>query len=40
MDYSGCEIIAVYNAMLSLGETLPEQGIADLIAFMERFEKN
>ncbi len=31
MDYSGCEIIAAWNALLSLGETLPEQGITDLI---------
>ena len=36
MDYSGCEIIAVYNAMLSLGETLPEQGITDLISVFEK----
>ena len=36
MDYSGCEIIATYNAILSLGETLPEQGIADLISAYEK----
>lgn len=36
MDYSGCEIIATYNAILSLGETLPEQGITDLIGAYER----
>lgn len=36
MDYSGCEIIATYNAILSLGETLPEQGITDLIGVYEK----
>lgn len=36
MDYSGCEIIAVCNAILSLGEKLPEQGIADFIRFFEK----
>lgn len=36
MDYSGCEIIATYNAILSLGETLPEQGITDLIGAYEK----
>lgn len=36
MDYSGCEIIATYNALLSLGEALPEQGIADLIGAYEK----
>lgn len=36
MDYSGCEIIATYNAILSLGETLPEQGIVDLIGAYEK----
>lgn len=36
MDYSGCEIIATYNALLSLGETLPEQGITDLIGACEK----
>lgn len=36
MAYSGCEIIATYNAILSLGEKLPEQGIADFISIYER----
>lgn len=36
MDYSGCEIIAAYNAILSLGETPPEQGITDLIGAYEK----
>lgn len=36
MDYSGCEIIAACNAMLSLGERLPEQGIADFISIYEK----
>lgn len=36
MDYSGCEIIATYNALLSLGETPSEQGIADLIEVYEK----
>lgn len=36
MDYSGCEMIAACNALLSLGENLTEQGIADIISFFEK----
>ncbi len=36
MAYSGCEIIAVYNALVSLGEQMTGCGLADLIAAFER----
>lgn len=36
MDYSGCEIIATYNALLSLGEKLSQD---DMIALISRYEK-
>lgn len=36
MDYSGCEIIATYNALLSLGTKMSEHEIADLIRIYER----
>lgn len=36
MDFSGCEIIATYNALLDLGRTLSEEDMADLIGAYER----
>jgi len=35
MDYSGCEIIAIYNAILSLGKTLEQENM-DLIGAYEK----
>lgn len=36
MDYAGCEIIATYNALLSLGEEMAEKEMAGLISAYER----
>lgn len=36
MNYSGCEIIAVYNALRALGEKVSAQTMADLISMFER----
>lgn len=36
MDYSGCEIIAACNAILSLGERMTEQEIMDFISIYEK----
>ncbi|MDE6388724.1 MAG: hypothetical protein K2L82_13075 [Lachnospiraceae bacterium] len=35
MSYSGCEIIATYNALKALGEPVSEQTAVDLIAMYE-----
>ena len=37
MAYSGCEIMATYNALVALGEPVSEQTVADLIA---KYESN
>lgn len=36
MSYGGCEIFAVYNALLSLGEEMTGQRLVELISFFER----
>lgn len=36
MRYSGCEIIAVYNALRALGEPVSERTVVDLIALYEQ----
>lgn len=36
MRYSGCEIIASYNALKALGEPVSEQTVVDLIAMYEQ----
>ncbi len=36
MRYSGCEIIAAYNALKALGEPVSEQTVVDLIAMYEQ----
>lgn len=36
MSYGGCEIIAVYNALLSLGKELSAKEMAELISHFER----
>ncbi|MBR4084814.1 MAG: hypothetical protein IKK33_11095 [Lachnospiraceae bacterium] len=36
MSYGGCEIIAVYNALLSLGKELSSGELAELISHFER----
>lgn len=36
MKYSGCEIIAVYNALLDLGNRMTAQDMAELISIFER----
>lgn len=36
MSYGGCEIIAVYNALLSLGKELSGSDMAELISHFER----
>lgn len=36
MSYGGCEIIAVYNALLSLGKELSAKELAELISQFER----
>lgn len=36
MRYSGCEIIAVYNALKALGEPVSEHTVVDLIAMCEQ----
>lgn len=36
MKYSGCEIMAVYNAMLDLGNRMTERDMAELISQFER----
>lgn len=36
MKYSGCEIMAVYNALLDLGNRITAQDMADLIGEFER----
>lgn len=36
MKYSGCEIMAVYNALLDLGNRLTAQDMAELISVFER----
>lgn len=36
MRYSGCEIIAVYNALLDLGKALSSDDMAELIAVFEQ----
>lgn len=35
MSYSGCEIMATYNALKALGEPVSEQTVVDLIAMYE-----
>lgn len=36
MQYSGCEIIAVYNALLNLGNKMTTQNIAEIISEFEK----
>lgn len=36
MAYSGCEILAVYNGLLALGECINEERLVDLISIFER----
>lgn len=36
MSYGGCEIFAVYNALLSLGEEMTGQNMVELISYFER----
>lgn len=36
MDYSGCEIMAVYNALLDMGNEMTAQSMAELISEFER----
>lgn len=36
MSYGGCEIFAVYNALVSLGEEMTGQNLVELISFFER----
>ena len=36
MDYSGCEIMAVYNALLDLGNEMAARSMAELISEFER----
>ena len=39
MAYSGCEIIAVYNALLALGEKTDVAGMAELISSYEKLKE-
>lgn len=36
MSYGGCEIIAVYNALLSLGQQMTPEDMVELISYFER----